>query len=73
MPRIHCQICSRACLPLRPGGAGINQSMKGGVISEGVMGVCAHHMCFYTSICVGVHLFSGFAVFAETVCQVTHS
>lgn len=28
-PRFHCQICSRVCLLVRPGGAGSSRSMKG--------------------------------------------
>lgn len=73
-PWIRCQICSRVCLPVRPGGAGINRSMKGGLIypKGGMMGVCVHRMCFrlvYVSACISLAC----SPCAETVCQVVRS
>lgn len=51
VPCVGCQICSGACLRVRPGGAGIKWSMKGGLISEGMMGVFVRHMLFHL-LCV---------------------
>ncbi len=50
-----CQIRSRACLPVRPGGAGISRSMKGGLISKGDDGclrASRAYLLVYVSACV---------------------
>lgn len=51
VPRICGQIRSRVSLPVRPGGAGMNQSMKDGLMSRRTMGVCVHHMYFSSYMC----------------------
>lgn len=39
-------VARRVC-PASPGGAGIYRSMKGGLMSKGMMGVCVLPTCFH--------------------------